>query len=104
MPRYLGQVGEPETSQPDNTHDARLSRVFDYQTSSLQNEDPLEANLGSINRGLMRIAICLDKTIAQALESERHNAERLARVSPAIDTYLRVVPSRSVCAPRAACG
>ncbi|MDA1013719.1 MAG: hypothetical protein O3A00_04600 [Planctomycetota bacterium] len=55
----LARSGEHtvETAQRASSHDARLSRVLDYQASSLQKEDPLEANLGSINSGLMRVAL-----------------------------------------------
>ena len=79
-----------EAAQPSNSHDARLSRVLDYQASSLQKDDPLEANLGSINSGLMRLALWLDETIEQAMESGPPNVERLSRILPAIDTHLRV--------------
>ena len=44
---------------------ARLSRVGDYQTRTLAQEDPLLANLGSINSGLMCVALWLDETIKQ---------------------------------------
>lgn len=79
-----------ETDQAANSHDARLSRVLDYQASSLEKDDPLEANLGSINSGLMRVALWLDETIEQAMESGPPNVERLSRILPAIDTHLRV--------------
>lgn len=49
--------------------EARLSCVMDYQAKSLEKTDALEANLGSINSGLMRIDVSLDETIEQALES-----------------------------------
>ena len=73
-----------------DSHEARLSRVLDYQASSLGKEDPLEANLGSINSGLMRVALWLDETIEQAMESGPRTVERLQRILPAIDTHLRV--------------
>jgi len=71
-------------------HEARLSRVRDYQAKSLAKEDDLEANLGSINSGLMRVALWLDEAIEQALESGPRSIERLKRMLPAIDTHLRV--------------
>ncbi len=71
-------------------HSARLSRVLDYQIKSLEKDDPLEANLGSINSGLIRMALWLDETIEQAMESGPPNVERLSKVLPAIDTHLRV--------------
>ena len=69
---------------------ARLSRVGDYQTRTLAQEDALLANLGSINSGLMCVALWLDETIKQALESGPRSVERLRRILPAIDTHLRV--------------
>ena len=89
----LAQSGEHAVTDADqaaNSHDARLSRVLDYQVSSLEKDDPLEANLGSINSGLMRVALWLDETIEQAMESGPPNVERLSRILPAIDTHLRV--------------
>ena len=75
---------------PVSSHDARLSRVLDYQVSALEKDDPLEANLGSINSGLMRVALWLDETIEQAMASGPPNVERLSRILPATDTLLRV--------------
>ena len=85
-----GEHAVAEAARPSKSHDARLSRVLDYQASSLQKDDPLEANLGSINSGLMRVALWLDETIEQAMVSGPPNVERLSRILPAIDTHLRV--------------
>jgi hypothetical protein len=85
-----GERAVVQAAHPTNSHDARLSRVLDYQASSLQKDDPLEASLGSINSGLMRVALWLDETIEQAMVSGPPNVERLARILPAIDTHLRV--------------
>ena len=73
-----------------HNHESRLSRVADYQAKSLAREDDLEANLGSINSGLMRVALWLDETIDQVLESGPRSVERLTRMLPAIDAHLRV--------------
>lgn len=91
--KVVQQPGEfmvPKEAEVASSHDARLSRVLDYQVSSLAKHDPLEANLGSINSGLMRVALWLDETIEEAMESGPPNVERLARILPAIDTHLRV--------------
>ncbi len=85
-----GESPVPGTDRPDSFHDARLSRVLDYQAHSLEKDDPLEANLGSINSGLMRMALWLDEAVEQAMASGPPNVERLSRVVPAIDTHLRV--------------
>ena len=79
-----------DTVDAAHNHEARLSRVFDYQAKSLAKEDDLEANLGSINSGLMRIAIWLDEAVDQVLESGPRTVERLTRLLPAIDAHLRV--------------
>jgi hypothetical protein len=85
-----GERSVAEAVQPTISHNVRLSRVLDYQISSLEKDDPLEANLGSINSGLMRVALWLDETIEQVMESGPPNVERLARILPAIDAHLRV--------------
>lgn len=71
-------------------HHARLSRVLDFQASSLAKADPLEANLGSINSGLMRVALWLDEAIEEAMDSGPRTVDRLQRMLPAIETHLRV--------------
>lgn len=73
-----------------SVHEARLSRLHDYLTNSLKNKDALEANLGSINSGLMRVAIWLDEAIEQTIASGPCSIERIESLSPAIDTQLRV--------------
>lgn len=84
-----GERSLPE-DRPLSVHDARLSRVLDYLAHSLAKHDPLEANLGSINSGLMRMALWLDESVEQAMASGPPDVERLSRVLPAIDTHLRV--------------
>jgi hypothetical protein len=80
----------PDADLQASIHEARLSRLLDYQARSLSKPDPLEANLGSINSGLMRMAVWLDEAVAQALASGPPHVERLAHVSQAIETLLRV--------------
>ncbi len=72
------------------SHEARLRRVNDYQVASLAKPDALAANLGSINSGLMRVALWLDAAIESALESGPRSVERIQRLLPAIDTHLRI--------------
>ena len=90
LPGHMGDLALQQTGQRADCHDARLSRVFDYQAFSLEKEDALEAKLGSINSGLMRIALWLDETIEQAMGSGPPNVELFQRISPAIETHLRV--------------
>ena len=81
------KVTDPEIV---DRHEARLSRVLEYQINTLTNEDSLGANLGSVNSGLMRVALWLDETIEQAMESGPRTIDQLQRMLPAVDTYLRV--------------
>ena len=74
----------------DDRQARRFGRVLDYQTASLAREDALEANLGSINSGLMQIALWLDETISRTIEQGPRTVEQLPAVLPAIDAHLRV--------------
>jgi hypothetical protein len=47
--------------------------------------------LGSVNSGLMRIGLWLDDTIGRAMSDGSPTLERMHRVLPAIETYLRVM-------------
>lgn len=87
---HSGDGAVAESAQPARFHHARMSRVLDYQLSSLQKDDPLEANLGSINSGLMRVALWLDESIEHSMEIGPRNVERLSRILPAIEAHLRV--------------
>ena len=91
VPCQIGKSPLQVTDQEAvDTHEVRVRRVLDYQANSLGKEDALEANLGSINSGLMRVALWLDETIEQAIESGPRTVERLQGLLPAIDTHLRV--------------
>ncbi len=91
VPCQIGKSPLQVTDQEAvDTHEVRVRRVLDYQANSLGKEDALEANLGSINSGLMRVALWLDETIEQAMESGPRTVERLQGLLPAIDTHLRV--------------
>jgi len=70
--------------------EARLSRVYEYLTESLKKKDALEANVGSVNCGLMQIAIWLDEAIGQDIAIGPLDVDRLKHLSPAIETYLKV--------------
>ncbi|MDP6556602.1 MAG: hypothetical protein QGG71_18165, partial [Pirellulaceae bacterium] len=80
----------PINLTPVSDHEARLGRLHDYLTKSLKKKDALEANLGSINSGLMRVALWLDETIEHTIESGPRSIERIESLLPAIDTQLRV--------------
>jgi len=55
--------------QPDDLQVACSARVLEYLASSLREKDPLEANLASINSGLMDFTLKYESILAQALES-----------------------------------
>ena len=84
------KVDAPANLTAVSDHEARLGRVHDYLTNSLKKKDALEANLGSVNSGLIRVALWLDETIAKTIESGPHSIEHVESVQPAIDTHLRV--------------
>lgn len=69
---------------------ARLDRISDYQASALAKEDPLQANLGSINSGLMGIAVQMDVVIQRMWSGKTESIERIQKTLPALDAYLRV--------------
>lgn len=68
----------------------RLELAAEYQRRALQTEDALLANLGSINGGLMRIAVSLDESIATMLERGGLAVEQLRTILPAVEMHLRV--------------
>ena len=89
-PEPAGECPALAADQPVSYHDARLSRILDYQASSLGKDDALQANLGSVNAGLMRIALWLEESIEQTMEIGQPNVERLAPVLRAVDSHLRL--------------
>jgi hypothetical protein len=69
---------------------ARMIRVQEYLADSLVKGDHLEANLGSINGGLMRICVSLDEVVHRGMSVSTVTVERIQRLLPAIETYLRL--------------
>jgi hypothetical protein len=100
MENHLPEILSPDPNQTGpiaaepavgrGSHAARLSRVVDYQAQSLGKPDALQANLGSLNSGLMRIALNLDEALEQALSGGPRTVERVQKLLPAIETHLRV--------------
>ncbi len=84
----------PRTSRQPSSwadrHPARLTRITDYLADALEKEDALGTNLGSINSGLMRLALWLEETIEQDIENGPPNPERIERILPALETQLRL--------------
>jgi hypothetical protein len=77
----------PELSESDQL---RLQRILDYTAQALANSNVLESNLASINCGLLKMALWLEQTIAEAMTRTPVTPERMQRVYQAIDTHLRV--------------
>ena len=90
LPQTVESLPTRNNRSKAEIREARLSCVMDYQAKSLEKTDALEANLGSINSGLMRIAVSLDEMIEQALESGPRTLESVQRILPAIETHLRL--------------
>lgn len=78
------------TSQTVDRQEARRSRVSDYQAASLNKEDPFEANIGSLNSGMMDIALRLEGIVGELFDSGARSTTVLQDIVPAIDMQLRV--------------
>lgn len=68
----------------------RLSRVGDYLVASLEKTNPLDANLGSLNSGLMEMALRLETMILQGLANGLPLVSRHESLMPALEVYLRL--------------
>ena len=75
-----GETPSADEQPPSEDHHLRLQRVRDYQTRALANANLLESNLGSINSGLLRIALRLEETIEEAMARTPVPVERMQRV------------------------
>lgn len=85
-----GAAPPSDGALPTENYRLRFQRVLDYQGQALANVSPLESNLGSINCGLLRMALRLEETIEATMVRTPVSAERMERVYKAIDTHLRV--------------
>ena len=90
IPAKNSESSGTETRRNAEYRDARSSRVADYLLSSLAKDDPLQANLGSINSGLMKITYDLEECLTELLSDGPLTAERLQQISPALSTYLNL--------------
>ena len=88
---FLAAAGNV-SSRPQNLEfqKRRLELAAEYQKTALQTEDAPLANLGSLNGGLMRIAVSLDESIATMLEQGGLAVEQLRTILPAVEMHLRV--------------
>jgi hypothetical protein len=92
-----GPLGTPRTGQGPVSGDRtnlrqarRLERVDAYLEKVLAKKNSLQANLGSINSGLMRIAVHMDEVINENLALGPASLDQIQRLAPTIETYLRV--------------
>ena len=67
-----------------------MDRIQDYQAHALHKDDHLEANLGSLNAGLMRIGITVEEALERSMAAETLTGEGLQRLLPIIEVYLRL--------------
>lgn len=86
----MAQETTPRELTAASTHEARLRRIRDYLNDSLNKNDPLEANVGAINSGLLRMALWLDETLENAMSDGTQNVDRLKRLLPAIEAQLKI--------------
>jgi hypothetical protein len=70
--------------------DLREQRVLDYLRTALHMDDPLMANIGSLNADLMMFAHHMQRIIKPALEKLPAEPGALANVVPAVESHARV--------------
>ena len=68
----------------------RLARIQQYLLASLEQVDPLEANLGAAASDLMSLGFKLKQAIEESLADTPNSLERFQRLRPAIDDYLKL--------------
>lgn len=74
----------------DPLTDLRVQRVLDYAQVALHMDDPLQANIGSLNADLMMFAHHMQRMIKPALEKLPANPGALANVVPVVESHTRV--------------
>ncbi len=79
-----------EVAKTGSDIEARLKVANDYLSKSLEKQDPLEANLGSVNSGLIRVAVQLDETLRKAIESGPRTLEFMHQLEPSIELVLKL--------------
>ena len=82
---------EPDAEHAIHLDEVRLHRAFDYLKSTLQESDPLDANLGSTNSGLIRMSLGFERSLLSKLEDGSPDVGQLIQILPAIETHLRMM-------------
>ena len=83
-------VSEKDSAQAAEISELRLAKIRQYQNDSLQQPDALQANLGAVSSDLMLLAYRLHETINRSLAGSSNRLERFAKLSRAIETYLKI--------------
>ena len=63
---------------------------MDYLRYVLAMEDPLAANVGTVNSDLMLFGYSLQQAITKALEMTPAALDEFGKLMPAIDSYMRI--------------
>lgn len=94
----VGKVSDPKqpteveklATPPTEGEVLRKRRIDDFQRDALADPDALQANLGAINGGLMRMSHHMETAIEAALTTIADPVDRFERLGPAIDAFLKV--------------
>jgi hypothetical protein len=87
---HHGEGGSTRLPAWPEQHAARMQCIQKYQVHALHKDDYLEANLGSVNAGLIRMAINLEEALERSMTADPLTVERLQRLLPIIEVQLRV--------------
>lgn len=80
-----------DSSTDGSTASLRMRRIQDLQAQALAKADPLEANLGAANGALLRLAFRMEQAIEGSLADFADPVTRIERLTPAIETYLKLM-------------
>ena len=84
-------LSEAELDEPTLGDDEmRLARIDEYQQQSLRKADPLEACLGGLNSGLLRVGFRYEQAIIKALDAPETNILDSPPLQKAMNTHLGI--------------
>ena len=87
-PPQRQEIGDQLSPQNPRGH-AKRHRINQYEAYVLDKENLLEANLGSLSAGLMRMGVHLEEALEQTLNQSPLTADRLQKLLPLLDMQLR---------------
>jgi hypothetical protein len=79
----------PTGAEPE-VGNMRLQRMHDFLVQSLGRPDPLRANVGAVSVDLMSLSHMMKQAIDERLRDGNPSIEAMAKVAPALDSYLRL--------------